>query len=220
LDNITLLGMPLEKAVFDEQYGALKNNPSTLIRSSMRLVIDSVQLGVNVAARTTMSLSLQLGNAEKVSKTLKSLIADVNSTMRMMSMFIAPAILGVTTSLQKVVMVTLASVVQSSTISSLTSLPSGSEAPGFSNFNASISTSFISQDVFKQLVSPTVFLLIVALYVVEIVVILTYFTTKLEEDNNTLVKINVARAIPISLTIFFISSILANGIVAGFIGTG
>jgi len=44
VDNVEVLGMPLEAAVFDPLYGSLKNIPSNTIHSSMKLLIDSVLL--------------------------------------------------------------------------------------------------------------------------------------------------------------------------------
>ena len=90
VDNINLLGMPLENAVFDPNYGALKNNPSSLIRTSMKLLVDSVKMGVEVSARTLMSLSLQLQNSDKVNKMLSILVKNITSTMKTMAVFIAP----------------------------------------------------------------------------------------------------------------------------------
>ncbi|MDO8625382.1 MAG: hypothetical protein Q7R47_04840, partial [Candidatus Diapherotrites archaeon] len=120
VDNIHMLGMPLETAVFDHTFGSLKNIPSAIIKSAMKLLVDSVSLGVNVSARTLMSLSMQLTNQEKVTRMLSTLVREVTSMMHTMVIFIAPIVLGVTTSLQKVVMITLAQIVESNATSSAT----------------------------------------------------------------------------------------------------
>ncbi|MDO8537671.1 MAG: hypothetical protein Q7S21_02195, partial [archaeon] len=213
VDNITILGMPLEAAIFDPVYGSLKDNPSNIIRSSMQLVVDSVQLGVDVAARTLMSLSLQLTNSEKVSKMLSVLVSDVTSMMKTMAVFVAPVVLGITTSLQKVVMLTLGSIVGSniSTGSGLDSI-AGSGFGSFSSLGSSIA---INKEAFALMATPAQFILIVGLYVFEIVIILTYFTTKIEEDNDVLARINIGKALPIAATVFVIAVILSNAIVGG-----
>ena len=66
LENITMLGMTLDAAIFDKNYGAIKFLPSDVIQSGMRLMVDSVQLGVNVAARSLINLSLQIRNTQKL----------------------------------------------------------------------------------------------------------------------------------------------------------
>lgn len=207
--NIEVLGMPLNEALFDQTFGSLKDNPSSIIKSSMRLVVDSVQLGVDVASRTIVSLSLQLANQEKVSQSLKALVSDVTQMMRLMAVFVGPAILGVTVALQKVVMLTLSNVVVASQpIQASMRLPT--EASGFESFTKAFS---ISPETMQALVTPTMFLVIVAVYVIEIVVILMYFTSKVEEDNDTAAKISIAKSLPISVLIFLAAAILSSLII-------
>ena len=74
VENIELMGLPLENAVFDPVYGAMKGIPSKLLSTSMRLLVDSVDLGVEVASRTLMSLSLQMENMDKVNKSLQEMV--------------------------------------------------------------------------------------------------------------------------------------------------
>ncbi len=216
-DNITLLGLPLESAIFDKQFGAIVNMPSNIIKSGLKILVDSVNLGVNVAARTVISLSLQLENSDKVNQNLKVLVSDISGMMKSMSVLIAPAVLGITTALQKIVMLTLASVVGSD-IGSSSSVSSSSmyssQLGGFSG----VGDGFLKADVFVSLTSPLLFLLIVGLYVLQLVIIMTYFTTKIEEDNTLLFKMNLAKNIPISMIVFLISVIVANAMVGGFAG--
>ncbi len=210
--NIEILGMPLEAAVFDPQVGSLRANPSTTIRSSMRLLVDSVPLGVNVAARTLISLSLQLTNADNVNKTLKTLVYDVTSMMKLLSIFIGPLILGVTVGLQKVVMAVIGSNVSLSQSSNLSDV---GNPGGFSSINANFG---MPLEQFKQLATPEQFQLIVALYVIEIVIIMIYFTVKIEEDNELTMRLNLARALPLAILCFMIAALISGSLVTGFSG--
>ena len=214
LDNIKLLGMPLEQAVFDKTHGSVARIPSTIIKSSMKMLIDSVQLGVNVAARTMISLSIQLQNSEKVNNTLKILVSDVTGTMKTMTLFIAPIVLGITTSLQRIVIVTISSLASSSVLDSASNSGSG-VGDSFSSFSVS---GFISPEAIAGIASPTQFILIVAIYIIELVAIMTYFTTKIEEDNDLLVKMNIAQYLPIAITMFVISMIVSNLFLAVGVG--
>ncbi len=220
LDNISLLAMPIDKAVFDADYGALRDVPSSVIRSSMKLLIDSVSLGVNVAARSMISLSIQLSNQEKVNDNLKVLVSDITSTMKIMSLFIAPIVLGLTTSLQKIVVITISNIANFSSGPSFdvgqidyAGLPGGIPTT-FSNVSVS---SFIKPEAVAQMATPTEFIFIIAIYVVELVFIMTYFTTKIEEDNDLLFRINLAKFFPISIAAFVISIIVSNLLVGGFL---
>ena len=218
VDNINLLGMPLDGAIFDSNYGALKDNPSAIIRSSMRLLVDSVGLGVNVAARTMMSLSMQLQNSEKVTKMLSLLVKDITTMMRTMSVYIAPVVLGITTSLQKVVILTLSAISVESPSFAAGSLPAS--IPGLSGFQGFTTQGLglvMKPEAFAQMANPAQFVFIVALYVIELVFIMSYFTTRIEEDNPILAKINLAKALPIAMIVFVVSVIGANLVVGGIL---
>jgi len=228
VDNINLLGMPLENAVFDPNYGSLKDNPSSTIRTSMKLMVDSVKMGVDVSARTLMSLSMQLQNSEKVNKMLSILVKEITSTMKTMAIFIAPIVLGITTALQKIVMISMGSIVSEGSLNSAQATDLGGvdlAGTGFGSgltdqlgaFSSSISSFNMDPAVFSSLVSPAQFTLIIALYVVEIVLILTYFTSELEENNPVLAKLRIATALPIALVVFVLSIIVANTVVGGFV---
>lgn len=219
VDNITLLAMPLEAAVFDPVYGSLKDNPSSVIRGSMRLLVDSVQLGVNVAARTMISLSMQLGNSQKVANNLRVLVSDTTGMMRTMTVFIAPIVLGLTTSLQRIVVITLSSIASSGAMETPAATNLSEYAikgmPSFTQFNVS---SFIKTDAMLSMATPAQFTIIVALYIVELVIIMSYFTTRIEEDNSLLVKMNIAYALPVAMVIFVVSMIVSSALVGGFMG--
>jgi len=208
LDNINMLGMPLSQAVFDTNYGSIAHIPSEIIRSSMKIMVDSVQLGVNVAARTLISLSIQLQNSDKVNKLLNSLISDITGTMTTMTLFIAPLVLGITTSLQRIVIVTMSSVASSSFLTTNQNLDVSNFGGGaFTGVNIS---SIVSPESIAGVASPTEFIIIVAVYIIELVIIMTFFTTKIQEDNDLLVKINIARFVPIAVVMFVISIIASK----------
>ncbi len=208
--NIEVLGMPLESAVFDSTYGSLKNLPSPTIWSGMKLVVDSVRLGVGVAARTIASLSRQLTNQEKVTRLLKTMVSEVTQMMRMMSTFIAPAILGVTTALQRIVMLTLAN-----TVTTSEQVASSAADTGMLGGLQSLS---INAQAFQLLANPTQFMVIVAVYVIEIVIILMYFSAKVEEDNDLGARVEISKALPIAILVFLAATIGAGMVVGNFYG--
>ena len=211
LDNINLLGMPLSQAVFDRNYGSIANIPSSTIQSSMKILVDSVELGVNVAARTLVSLSIQLQNSQKVNELLKTLVSDLTGTMKTMTLFIAPVILGITVSLQRVIIVTMSSIASSNVVSSAGNSAADSLPGGFSGLSVS---GLVSPESIANIATPTQFIIIVALYIIELVVIMTYFTTKIEEDNDLLVKINIARFVPVAVIVFVIGMLLSKALVS------
>jgi hypothetical protein len=214
VENIELMGLPLEGAVFDPVYGSMKGIPSKVLRTAMRLLVDSVSLGVEVASRTLMSLSLQMENMDKVNKSLKDMVSDVSTTMQTMALFIGPIVLGITVALQKVVMMTLAGVVADPVLQEAQNAPIAGIGSG-----ASIQQMFqLTVAEFQKFASPLVFLIIISIYVMEIVIVMIYFTTKVQEDNDLLFKINLARALPIATTVFVLTALASSIAVSALMG--
>jgi hypothetical protein len=219
IENIELLGLPLQAAIFDKNYGSLINIPSKTIQTGMKIMVDSVRLGVNVAARTLISLSLQLRNSEKVNETLKVLISDTTGMMNTMSVFIAPIVLGVTTALQKIVMLTLSTIYKSNMTKTLESLSETASSVPFAVPDMFGSFGFKAA-TFESMVTPLQFLFIVGFYVIELVIIMTYFTTRIQEDSKELFYMNIAKNLPIAVTMFLISVIASSILLGGFMGGG
>jgi len=214
IDNIRILGLNLNASLFDANYGALKNNPSSIINSAMRLMVDSVQLGVSVAAKTLMSYSMQLRNSDEVAKMLTNLISSVTSTLSSMAKYIAPVVLGITTALQKIVLSTLTSIANSGTLDQMNTAFDSFKTSGISTGGMDVSgvsaIGSIDMNAVNQLAGPTTFLIIVAIYVIEIVIVMTIFTTMVEQDNMTLAKLRVAQTLPIAIILFILTTIAAN----------
>jgi hypothetical protein len=208
IENIELMGLPLENAVFDPVYGAMKGIPSKLLSTAMRLLVDSVSLGVEVASRTLMSLSLQMENMDKVNKSLQEMVSDVTTTMQTMALFIAPMVLGITTALQKVVIMTLASVVTSPE-ADIETIGNSAQNIGGGAFNMQ-SLFKVNFETFRSFATPLEYMLIVGIYVALIVIILTYFTSKIKEDNDLVFRLNLAKGLPVAMAVYLITTIAAN----------
>jgi hypothetical protein len=64
--NIQQLGMSVENALFNPKRGAIVFYPSHLIETSMRILIESSKKGLQVAARSLMSISDYVKNIRKI----------------------------------------------------------------------------------------------------------------------------------------------------------
>ncbi|MBI1973627.1 hypothetical protein HYS54_02335 [Candidatus Micrarchaeota archaeon] len=203
VDNIRNLSMTAEMSLFDPVYGALKNVPSDMIRGSMRIVVDSVTLGVQQAAKALISLSLQLRDSQKIKEKIAELLSEITAMMKSIAFLIAPLVLGVTSALQKIVV---------SALKALAASPSLQAGTGAGGVASSIPVSgFGDPKALASIPDALTFLIIIALYVVEVTILLVYFTSKIEEGDNPLAyKINLARALPLSMVLFFFSAFFAG----------
>ncbi len=212
LENITQLGMTVEAAIFDPNYGAIRTVPSQVIRSGMRIMVDSVQLGVNVAAMALINLAMQIRNAQKIDEMLRHLLEDVTTMLKTMGTFIAPIVLAVVTSLQRLIISSLASSCPDKAGEAATQTANAGGQLG----GTGVSGIFCNLDP-KSAVGPAEFTFVMGLYVIQVVILLTYFNSQIEDPNNKLhTWMSVATALPVAAIVFsavsyFTSTVLIPG---------
>lgn len=204
VDNVKSMGMTIEDAFFDENYGSLRDIPSDMITGAIRVLVDSVRLGAKQASRTLISLSMQLKDMSQVRKKIKTQLEDITAMMKSIAYFIGPLVLGITTALQKIIINALKAM-GGSQITGATEGVSGAGAIG------GLSGIFGSTEILEMVPGPTFFLFIIGIYVVEVTLVLIYFTSKIEEGpNNLALKMNLARSLPIALIFYFFSAFFAT----------
>ncbi|PIN75364.1 hypothetical protein COV18_04210 [Candidatus Woesearchaeota archaeon CG10_big_fil_rev_8_21_14_0_10_37_12] len=93
--NIGKLGMSVKDAIFSPKTGALLYFPSSIIRSSMKVLIESVKKGPKIAAQALLSVSRYMKEIHKVDERLKDLLSDVITDMKSQIAFLTPVIAGV-----------------------------------------------------------------------------------------------------------------------------
>lgn len=209
LQNITMLGMTIKTALFDKAYGSLRYIPSDFIRGTMRIVVDSLTLGVQTASRSLMSMSMQIHDSQEVERDLKALLNSITTMMSTMAVFIAPVVLGITVALQKLIMDALVSVSGSATFGRICEEGSTVAMGEFGNY-CQVAEGFAAKDAVETLITQEQLLLVVALYVIEIVVILIYFAVQVNEGKNDLsFKVTLAKTLPLAMMIFFATVFVA-----------
>ena len=111
-ENISSLGMSIEKALFDPKRGAVIFYPSELIATSMKILVESVKKGLEVAARSLMSISEYVKNIKKINDRLNDLLADITSDMKSNMTFLAPLLSGIVVGLAGMISLIIASLGQ------------------------------------------------------------------------------------------------------------
>ncbi len=164
--NIQQAGMSLREAIFNEKSGAITLYPSSIIRSFMTLLVESVKKSPQITADALTTLSRYLQDANRVIKRLKDLLADTVSDMDMQAKFYASIIAGIVVSLSILITNVLLSL--SNQLEMLTET-STSEVTGIA-FGAGLTTFFSVEEI----IAPPVFQIIIGLYVIQIVILLSY----------------------------------------------
>ncbi len=95
LKNIRDLGMTLSEAIFDKDYGAIIFYPSKLIRSVMKIVVDSARKGVQVASITMLNISRYLKNLQENQENIHDMLEDVLSSLKFQGFLLTPLVSGI-----------------------------------------------------------------------------------------------------------------------------
>jgi len=155
--------MSLEAAIFDKNRGAITYYPSSLISTSMKILVESVKKGLQIAAQSLMSISEYVKNISKINQRLKDLLAEVISDMKSNMTFLAPLLAGIVTGLATMITIIL------------------NKIDYFIRANPEVSTESYSSltnimSIFKVsgMIPPYFLQIIVGIYIIEIVFILNY----------------------------------------------
>ena len=212
--NIQQFGMSVEQAIFDEDRGAIKYFPSDLIRTSMRILVESVKKGLNVAAKAMISISQYVKNIHTIEERLKDLLADIISGMKSNMVFLAPLLSGI--------IVGLAGMITQILNQLLTMIHLG-EVKGEVAFGlgAEQITSLFN---LSNMIPPYALQIIIGIYVVQIIFILTKALVTIDGGEDILrekyeIAINLRRAM---ILYFFCAliSIIALSLLAIFAVSG
>lgn len=163
--NIQQMGMSVEQAIFNPKRGAIIFYPSGLIVTSMKILVESVKKGLQVAARSLISISDYIKNIRKIDDRMKDLLADILSDMKSNMVFLAPLLSGIIMGL---------SVMITTIISGLSKFTS-QMGPGTEGAFSNLGGLEVIRNLFdiSEMIPPYWLQIIIGLYLIEIVFILT-----------------------------------------------
>jgi hypothetical protein len=165
--NIKFSGMSLEKAIFDSDKGALRDYPSDLIVSSMKIFVRSVEKGPEVAAKTLIDLSRYLSDIHMSNERMLDLLSESIGSMKSQANFLAPIIAGIVISI--VSLITMILGLLSSATSEI------SQQAGDTGFTG---------NVLGESLPTFLFQIEVGIYIITLIAILIYMVTNLENGDD------------------------------------
>jgi len=207
--NIQRMGMPIDQAIFNNQRGAIIYYPSAIIATSMRILIESVKKGLNIAARAMMSISDYVKNIQKINDRLRDLLAEVISDMRSNMVFLAPLLSGIIVGLSSMIAIILNKLKD---LSDLTS--GGASIAGIGSIGNIVNLFDIT-----SVVPPYFVQVSIGLYLIEIIFILTGTLVTVDsgkddlQEKNELAK-NLKRGIMLYIITSFVGTLLLTGLAA------
>jgi Flp pilus assembly protein TadB len=180
--NIKQLGMGVKDAIFDSKRGAILAFPSTLIESSMKVLVESARKGPQVVAKCLISISVYMERIHQVSERLKDLLAEITTSMKSQISFLTPMIAGVVVGIGSMITSVIGRL--STQIGSFTA---GGADTASVPFNVQKLIGIFPTD---KLMPPYYFQLVVGVYVIEIIIILTYLANAIENGDDRLTEKN------------------------------
>lgn len=205
--NIQQLGMPLNEAVFDNQRGAIIYYPSAIIATSMRILIESVKKGLQIAARSMMSISEYIKNIRKINERLRDLLAEVVSDMRSNMTFLAPLLAGIIVGLTSMIAIIL------NKLKGLSDLAggSGAEIAGIGSIGNIVNLFDIA-----SIIPPYFVQIAIGFYLIEIIFILTQTLVTVDSGKDTLQeKSDLSSYLKKGLTLYLITTLVSSISLAG-----
>jgi hypothetical protein len=206
LRNIKIMGMTLDEALFNRKYGALIYYPSKLIKNIMYAVVDTSKKGVTYASEAMLRISRYLKNIRETQEYIREMLSETTSSMKFQAYFLTPLITGLIVSMATVmidVLVKLGGFLDAIGTS-------GGALPGMN-----ISSLFANMDT---VISPSLFQLIVGIYVMEVIIILGMFITKISHgDNKNLQWNTVGKMLLIGMFIYFLVAMTSSMMFGGMI---
>ncbi len=208
--NIASLGMSVREAIFNVQRGAIIDYPSSLVKTSMEILIESVKKGLSVAANALMSISEYVKNIQKINERLKDLLADIISSMKSNISFLAPLLAGIVVGLSGMITIIL------NKLTLAIQVPGGADT-----LLGGVGTvgSIVQLFDLTKMIPPYYVQLIVGIYVVEIIYILSITLVTVESGSDELgEKYEIAQNMKRGMVMYLLAalvSIIALALLAG-----
>ncbi|MBL7206630.1 MAG: hypothetical protein ISS36_03460 [Candidatus Aenigmarchaeota archaeon] len=202
LDNIRNLGMTFEQSIFDEEYGAIRYYPSKLIKNIMYAVIDTAKKGVTYASESMLRIAKYLKNVRETQEYLRDILSDTVSSMSFQAYFLSPIITGLIVSMADVIIKVLSKL--------------GAYLEGMGLEEAGMGGGMGLSNIFGNMessISPELFQMIVGIYLIEVIIILSMFVTKINHgENKILQKNSIGRTLIIALIIYALVALVAGSL--------
>jgi len=210
--NIETFGMTLEQAIFDKKYGAINYYPSDSIETIMKAIVEIQKKGSSIVSKSMVVISSYLKDMHSVEEDLKDIMGEVTSTLTLQSILLAPLSAGIVVALAAIIMEMLLK------LGTLASVYQGLEGYGaMGTAGSGVLTSFINVD---KIIPIDQFQMIVGIYKVEIVTMMSIFSSIIENgDESILKRKSIGKRLLISVIIYSVIMVSIYSIFSSMITT-
>ncbi|MFH0832693.1 MAG: hypothetical protein V1900_03180 [Candidatus Aenigmatarchaeota archaeon] len=185
LRNMKTFGMTFKQSLFDSTRGAIRYYPSKLIKTSMKIVVNSAERGSRSASLAMLSISKYLKGLHETQEDIREELSDPVSSMKFQAFFLSPLVSGIVITMTIVILKILATLGAKSSDAAFFDM--------FENF-AGIG------------ITNAQFIIIVAVYLIETCFILSYFINGIENGRDDIGRKSITAAtLALGFIIFIIT---------------
>ncbi|MBN2043141.1 MAG: hypothetical protein JW754_05035 [Candidatus Aenigmarchaeota archaeon] len=194
LRNMKTLGMTFREAIFNRKYGSIRYYPSNLIKNIMFMIVDIAKKGVRYASEGMLTVAKYLRNIRETQEYIRDLLQESVSSMTFQAYLLTPMITGLIVSMSQIIITVLSTLTER-----LSSLSTGD-----SGLPINLSGIFSSGGGGGS-VSPELFQLIIGIYLIEVIIILAMFITKITQGDNKVFQWNMAgKMLLVAIIMYFL----------------
>jgi len=200
LRNMKTMGMTFEGALMHPKIGALRYYPSRLIRNVMRTVTDTAKRGVQYASESMLTVSRYLRSVRETQEYMRDLMAETTGSMRFQAYGMAPLVGGLIVSMSQII------------ITVLGFLGKRMNEIGFQSVFGVDASKVLGS---SSSITPAMFQLIVGIYLIEVIIILAIFVTKINRGEDTVSQWYLAAKMLMVGMVFYAVTAAASSIMFG-----
>ena len=204
--NLTALHTNLKDAMFNPDYGSLKNVYSDRIKAIMRLFVEGIQKSQRAVSISIIRIADHLKELQAVEKKIKDTLFSLTSTLRSTVAVFAPLIGGITLAITKLI---------SNILNSLSGKISTGAIPSTMSVPSATTRVFTLENI-----RPEYFVLVIGVYIIELVFLLVRFANGIDEgDDKATYMYSLGKTMPTSIMVFSITVILGQILFSSIVKT-
>ncbi len=195
--NLIAMHTNLHDALYSTEYGSLRHIYSDRIKAIFCLFVEGTKKSQRAVSASLIRIADHLKQLQEVEKKIADILYELTTTLRSTVTIFAPLIAGVTLAITLLISHILKSIPLASSSEAFEGLP--------------LSVPGMSQTFMMENIRPEYFVLVIGIYLIELVVLLTWFTNGLSEgDEKVTFMYSLGRTMPFSITVFSVTIILGQ----------
>lgn len=206
--NMKKLGLDVEDAIFDKKHGAINFYPSTLINSIMKILIRASKKSAETASISMINVSRYLADVHNIDEKIKDIFGETIASMRFQAAFLTPIVCGIVVGLTAMIVVILFMLQEQ-----ISEMAAMTQELGGAGFGTSFIMGFFGM---SNAIPLHYFQLVVGIYMIQVVVLISYLCSQLESQSDYLSFMSVLNStllagVGIYLIVTFITTFIFAG---------